>query len=59
MLVLQANEHGIPVVMEFIPGESSNDCYCVVTAERWREILSDELDLSETDRPIVPIQAKL
>lgn len=57
-LAIQANAQGVPVVVESVLDvHSEKQVFREVTAERWRQIVGEEIDESECDRPIVPIQA--
>jgi hypothetical protein len=56
MLAIQANKQGIPVVIESVHGENGKLSFQEVSAERWMEIVGQELDLSEVSRPIIPIE---
>jgi ADP-ribosylglycohydrolase len=57
-LAIQGNAQGVPVVVESVLDVySEKQVFREVTAERWRQIVGEELDESECDRPIIPIQA--
>ena len=53
MIAIQANEQGHPIVVEVVNGETRT-----VDAERWTEILSEELIVDSDQRLIVPIGIK-
>lgn len=53
IMAIQADESGTPVVIELVNGKSR-----IVTAERWAEILNEEIDAEETPQAIVPIIAR-
>lgn len=55
MLAIQENQPGIPVLIESVPGEDGRHKFQEVTGQRWREIISEVIDPSETDRAIIPI----
>lgn len=54
MIAIQADESGKPVVIE---GPDENRKFHPVSPERWRAIVGEEIDLSDCDRPIIPVQA--
>lgn len=57
-LAIQANSQGVPVVVESVwDVYSGKQVFRDVTADRWRQIIGEELDETECDRPIIPIQA--
>lgn len=58
MIAIQADESGHPVVVEIVNEDGKSRVKPVDTL-RWREIVVGEIDLDETPRAIVPVQAAI
>lgn len=54
MIAIQANEQGHPVVIESFERDGKRS-FREVDAERWAEIVGEEIDLSATPQAIIPV----